>query len=116
MEIDPAQPFTDHALTGVRTASVGAFTTEGFPEGPFEVSTRGNGLRIDGLHFDPGSGRVLTLVVDRGPHRLIGQVYDAYDGLGDGGHVFILAAGGSTGLRRSLDIGRGPVDLNLYLQ
>lgn len=68
----------DRGIRRARSGPVGRFRVEGFPEGPFEVTAREHLLNIRGLSFDPESNETLTLVVDDGPHRLTGKVYDGF--------------------------------------
>jgi hypothetical protein len=101
-----------------------------YPERLFKAYFRNNPHELTGRVYDAygrpraGATVVLTWVYSGGDVRSVMErhtmtnVHGAFaiGGLAEGEHEFVLAAGGSTGLRRSPDIGRDPVDLILYLQ
>ncbi len=64
----------------------GTFNLYDFPQGRFHIKSRHQqNLRINGLHFNPGSSQPLLLVIDLGPHSVFGRVHDesgrAFDGV-----------------------------------
>lgn len=60
----------------VRSDEAGLFEVENFPEGPFEVQTRDQSVRITGLLFEPDANEVIPLVVDYGSYEISGRVFD----------------------------------------
>lgn len=93
----------DRGIRNTRSDSVGLFQIEDFPQGPFEVTSRLVPLRISGLLFEPGTDELVTLVVDHGPHRLNGRVFDRHSQPVEGATVVLSWAYTQGDVRSTVD-------------